>query len=483
MTIEFPKDFLWGGATAANQYEGAWNEDGKGPSVPDHLTGGSRTKYRRFTIELEKESFYPSHKASDFYHHYKEDIALMGEMGFKCFRMSINWSRIYPNGYDEIPNQRGIDFYHKVFHELRKYQIEPIVTLSHYETPLGLTKKYNGWSSRETIECFIRYCSTCFHEYKEEVKYWLTFNEINNALSPSMGSILGTGIIPETEEMKMAGEESQKQTNLRHQALHHQFIASARAVKLAHEINPEFRVGCMIAGMLLYPYTCNPEEAVAAQEQMNIGSWFCSDVQVRGEYPYYIKKYFKQNHIEIDVTDDDLKILKEGTVDFYACSYYMSHCLSLDPNLEKTEGNMSVGFVNPYLEKSDWGWQIDPIGLRYYLNEIYSRYGKPIMIVENGLGAIDKRSEDGKFHDHYRIQYLRKHIEEMKKAIDDGVDLIGYTPWGCIDLVSASTGEMRKRYGFVYVDYNDKGEGDLHREKKDSFYWYKKVIASNGAQL
>lgn len=483
MDKTFPKGFLWGGATSANQFEGAWNLDGKGESVSDHLTGGTRNQSRRFTSDIKKDCFYPSHMASDFYHHYKEDIALMGEMGFKCYRMSINWSRIYPNGYDETPNIKGIEFYHKVFQELKKYEIEPIVTLSHFETPYGLTKKYNGWSSRETIDCFVKYCKTCFYEFKNDVKYWLTFNEINNALTPSMGSILGAGMQPESEEMVLNGKESEKQTNLRHQALHNQFVASAKAVILAHEINPSFKVGCMIAGVLLYPYSCNPEESLEVQQQRNISSWLCSDVQVRGKYPYYAKKYFENNNVVFDITDEDLNILKKGTVDFYAFSYYMSYCLSLDASKAKSSGNMFMGHLNPYLEESEWGWQIDPIGLRYYLNEIYSRYEIPIMIVENGLGAIDKRDENGEFHDTYRIEYLRKHVEQMKNAIADGVELIGYTPWGCIDLVSASTGEMRKRYGFVYVDYDDDGNGDFHREKKDSFYWYKQVIASNGEVL
>ena len=479
--MAFPKDFLWGGATAANQYEGAWLEDGKGENIPDHMTGGTKTSPRRFTMELENGTYYPSHEAVDFYHRYKEDIALMGEMGFKCFRLSINWSRIYPNGYDEKPNQKGIDFYHKVFQECKKYNIEPLVTLSHYETPFGLTKKYNGWYGRETIDHFLRYCKTVFTEYKDEVTYWLTFNEINCALT-SFGTTMGLGMVPEKEEIIIGYQESNEQVNKRFQALHHQFIASAKAVIMGHEINPEFKIGCMLAGSATYPYSCNPKDVLLAQERMR-HNYFCGDVQVLGEYPYFAKRFFEEKNIKITITDEDKEILKKGVVDFYSFSYYMSSCASADPELVKSAGNIFAGVKNPYLQTSEWGWQIDPEGLRYYLNHMYSRYRIPMMIVENGIGANDIISEDGKIHDPYRIDYLREHIKQMHEAIKDGVELMGYTMWGCVDLVSASTGEMKKRYGFIYVDKDNDGNGDLHREKKDSFYWYEKVIASNGEDL
>jgi 6-phospho-beta-glucosidase len=481
-TYTFPEGFLWGGATAANQYEGGWDEDGKGPNVPDHITGGDVNTPRKWVEEIDENTYFPSHEAVDFYHHYKEDIALMGEMGFKCFRLSLNWARIFPTGYDETPNQAGIDFYHNVFQECKKYGIEPLVTLSHYETPWGLTEKYNGWVGREVIDHFVRYCKVCFEEYKDEVKYWLTFNEINCAMMP-FGTIMGLGMKPEYPYMDFKSEESHEQEQMRFQALHHQFVASAKAVILGHQINPEFKIGNMIAGNMTYAYTCNPKDVLKAQNAMQMNNYFCGDVQVRGEYPHFAKRFFEERGIELNITEEDKKLLKEGVVDFYSFSYYMSASATTDPELLAGKGNVFAGVPNPYLKASDWGWQIDPEGLRVYLNEVYGRYGVPLMIVENGLGANDVRGEDGKFHDDYRIDYLREHVKQMGEAIEDGVDLMGYTMWGCVDLVSASTGEMKKRYGFIYVDKDNDGNGDLHREKKDSFDWYKKVIASNGTDL
>lgn len=479
---EFPEDFLWGGATAANQYEGGWDADGKGPSVPDHITGGTVDTPRRLTEVLEEGTYYPSHEAVDFYHHYKEDIALMGEMGFKTFRLSINWSRIYPTGLEEEPNQAGLDFYHKVFAECKKYGIKPLVTISHYELPWGLHEKFNGWEGRETIDYFVRYATTLFEEYKDEVDLWLTFNEINCGTMAG-GAYLSLGITPESETMDFFQEESPKQKNIRFQALHNQLVASAKAVKIGHEINPENKIGCMIAGQLSYPYSCNPKDALKARDSMNLGNYYCGDVQVRGAYPAFAKRFWKDNNIDFIIEEGDEEVLKEGTVDFYSFSYYMSMADTADPETVKGKGNIFGGVMNPYLESSDWGWQIDPEGLRYYLNEVYNRYQIPLMIVENGLGANDERAADGKFHDDYRIDYLRRHIEQMGEAIEDGVDLMGYTMWGCVDLVSASTGEMKKRYGFVYVDRDNDGNGDFHREKKDSFDWYKKVIETNGKDL
>lgn len=476
-----PRNFLWGGATAANQFEGGYSEGGKGLNTSDVMTGGTHTTQRRITPELEEGTYYPSHEAIDFYHHYKEDIALFAEMGFKTFRMSINWSRIFPNGDDLEPNEDGLKFYDDVFAELKKYNIEPLVTISHYETPFGLTKKYNGWASRELIDCYVRYCETIFNRYKNVVKYWLTFNEIN-CLTMPFGAFMGGGIMPSGGELSF-NKENDKMKQLRFQALHHQFVASAKAVKLGHEINKDFKIGCMIAYMTSYPLTCNPEDVLLAQEKDNLNNFLCSDVQVRGAYPGFAKRYFRDNNIEIKMEENDEKILREGCVDFYTFSYYMSNCVSADPNLEKTSGNILGGVKNPYLKASDWGWQIDPKGLRWSLNNIYNRYEIPLMVVENGLGAVDKVEEDGAINDDYRIDYLRSHIEEMKEAVKDGVELIGYTPWGCIDLVSASTGEMKKRYGFIYVNKDNDGNGDLKRSRKKSFYWYKKVIESNGEEL
>ena len=475
----FRKDFLWGGATAANQFEGAWNIDGKGPSCADMCTGGSHTRSKRITREIEEGTFYPSHEAIDFYHRYKEDIALFAEMGFKVFRFSIGWSRIFPNGDDAMPNEAGLQFYDNVINECLRYGIEPLITISHYEVPFALCKKYNGWASREMIDIFTKYCEVIFKRYKGRVKYWLTFNEINSATMP-MGGFLSQGILNEgTTDFNNQVDIPQ----LRFQGLHHQFVASAKAVQLAHEIDENYQVGCMILYATTYPYTCKPDDVIEAQKKNRIMNYFCGDVQVRGEYPTYMNRYFKENNIEIKVEDGDEEILKNGCVDFYTFSYYMSVCATTDEKALQGNGNILGGATNPYLKASDWGWQIDPKGLRYSLNEIYDRYQIPMMIVENGLGAYDEKEEDGTINDDYRIEYLKAHIEQMKEAVEDGVDLIGYTPWGCIDLVSASTGEMAKRYGFIYVDKYDDGSGDLSRSKKKSFNWYKQVIASNGENL
>ncbi len=475
----FREDFLWGGAVAANQFEGAWDVDGKGPSVSDMCTNGSHKVPKRVTRTILSDTLYPSHEAIDFYHRYEEDIALFAEMGFKCFRTSINWTRIFPTGMEEKPNEKGLEFYDKVFDCCKKHGIEPLVTISHYELPFVLVEKYNGWEGRELIEYFERYCRVIFERYQGKVRYWLTFNEINAGTMP-MGTILSTGTFrgyegPITEVPDKPQE--------RYQAMHHQFLASAKVVKYAHEHYPEYKIGNMICFILSYPLTCNPDDIVRNQEQMRETNWYCSDVMVRGEYPAYSKRLWEKKGVTIKMEDGDADILREGTVDFYTFSYYMSNCITVDPNAEATEGNIGAGFKNPYLEASDWGWQIDPKGLRYALNEIYDRYRIPLMVVENGLGAYDEKDEDGMVHDSYRIDYLRKHIEQMKEAVKDGVDLMGYTPWGCIDLVSASTGEMAKRYGFIYVNKFDDGTGDLSRERKESFFWYKKVISSNGEDM
>lgn len=475
----FREDFLWGGATAANQYEGAWNLDGKGPSVSDMCTNGSHATPKRITPVFEDGTLYPSREATDFYHHYKEDIALFAEMGFKVFRMSIAWTRIFPTGMEKEPNEKGLEFYDKVFDECHKYGIEPLVTISHYEMPYGLVEAYNGWEGRECIDCYYRYCEAIFERYKDKVKYWLTFNEINAGTMP-MGSVLSVGTI---KGYSGAINNVPDNAQQRFQGLHHQFIASAKVVKLAHDKYPQFKMGNMSILATMYPYTCNPDDIIATQRSMQIMNWYCADVQVRGEYPYYAKRYWKENNLSIKMEEGDIDILKEGCVDFFTFSYYMTNCVSTDESVANSSGNIMGGVKNPYLEASDWGWQIDPKGLRYTLNEVYGRYQIPIMVVENGLGAYDKVEEDGSINDDYRIDYLRKHIEQMAEAVKDGVDLMGYTPWGCIDLVSASTGEMAKRYGFIYVDKYDDGTGTLARSKKKSFDWYKKVISTNGEEL
>lgn len=475
----FPKSFLWGGAVAANQCEGAWNADGKGISDSDVCTGGSHSKSKRITRGIEDGTFYPSHEAIDFYHHYKEDIALFAEMGFKVFRFSIAWTRIFPTGMEEQPNEAGLRFYDNVIDECLKYHMEPLVTISHYEMPYALTEKYNGWASRECIDLYVRYAKVLFERYKGKVKYWITFNEINSGTTP-MGGFLSLGILNEgTTDFMNQKDEPQ----LRFQGLHHQFVASALAVKAAHEIDENYKVGCMICHITTYPLTCNPDDILKAQQTNQILNDFCADVQVRGEYPFFMDRYFREQNIHIETRPEDAQILKEGCVDYYTFSYYMSSCATVSKDQEQTGGNIQGGAKNPYLETSDWGWQIDPKGLRYTLNELYGRYRIPLMVVENGLGAYDKPEEDGTINDDYRIEYLRKHIEQMGEAVKDGVELMGYTPWGCIDLVSASTGEMAKRYGFIFVDKYDDGTGDLSRKKKKSFDWYKKVIASNGEDL
>ncbi len=475
----FSKNFLWGGATAANQFEGGWNAGGKGVSIPDLCTNGTHTVPKRFTHKIEEGTLYPSHEAIDFYGHYKEDIALFAEMGFKTFRMSIAWSRIFPTGMEDTPNEEGLAFYDNVFDECKKYGIEPLVTMSHYEMPYELAKAKKGWSSRDCIDHFVTYAEAIFERYKDKVKYWLTFNEIN-AGTMSFGNLLSVGIVDENTKNFM---EQVDNPQLRLQGLHNQFIASAKVVKLAHDKYPQFLMGCMIAYNTVYAYTCHPNDIIAANEKRNEFNWLCSDVHVRGEYPYFAERYFADRGVKIDFADGDVEILREGKVDFYTFSYYMSSCASADEELTKANGNLLTGIKNPHLKASDWGWQIDPQGLRTALNEIYGRYQIPMMVVENGFGAVDKVEEDGSINDDYRIDYLREHIRQMEEAVKDGVELWGYTPWGCIDLVSASTGEMAKRYGFIYVDKHDDGTGTLARSRKKSFYWYKDVIASNGKNL
>ncbi|MGJ9384205.1 glycoside hydrolase family 1 protein [Salipaludibacillus sp. CF4.18] len=474
---EFPKGFLWGGATAANQFEGGYDEGGRGLNLADVLPGGkSRLKLLSqsgFDFEIDKEKYvYPNHLGIDFYHRYKEDIALFAEMGFKTFRMSIAWSRIFPNGDELEPNEEGLAFYDRVFDELHKYGIEPLVTLAHYETPLHLIKEYGGWKNRKLVEFFDRYVETVFTRYKDKVKYWLTFNEINGATHMPL---FGLGFSATSDELRL--QES-------FQGLHHQFVASAKAVQLAHEIIPDSQVGCMLIYAPVYSYDSNPENAMHALEESRLFNNFCGDIHVRGEYPKFSHRFFKENLIQIEMEDGDLEMIKEGTVDFISFSYYMSRTDKKHKTPEEIgQGNLIGGVKNPFLEASDWGWEIDPEGLRVALNELYDRYQLPLIVVENGLGAYDKVEEDGSVHDDYRIDYLRSHIKAMGEAIEDGVELFGYTSWGCIDLVSASTGEMSKRYGYIYVDLDDEGNGTLARSKKKSFHWYQNVIKTNGEEL
>lgn len=474
----FPENFLWGGAIAANQAEGAWQEGGKGESICDHVTGGALNKKRFFHDEIREKAFYPSHEAVDFYHHYKEDIAMLAEMGFKVFRLSIAWSRIFPNGDDTEPNEEGLRFYDNVFAECKKYGIEPLVTLSHFEIPYQLVKRYQGFSDRRTIDFFERYAITVFKRYKNQVKYWLTFNEINFAVLPTGAlEVLGIHEFGFTDYTE-AEIDPQRQF----QALHHVFLASAKAVIAAKKIDPEMKVGCMIASIPLYPRTCSPEDILLVQHMEHLTNDFCADVQIFGKYPYYMERYFKEHGVNLEFMAEDKEVLMQGKVDFYSFSYYMSNCLSTENSYETSAGNLFGGVKNPYLESSDWGWQIDPKGLRYLMNRLYDRYHVPLFIVENGIGAKDEL-KDGTVDDDYRIDYMRKHIEQMKEAVEDGVYLMGYTMWSPIDIISSSTGEMKKRYGMIYINKQDDGSGDYSRIRKKSFDWYKKVIESNGEIL
>ena len=417
-------------------------------------------------------------------------------MGFKVYRMSINWSRIFPHGDDEEPNQKGIEFYRNVFLELKKYNIEPLVTISHYEMPYHLAEKYDGWYARETIDFYLKYCQTLFNEYKGLVKYWLTFNEINSLILGGNGYFsggilssskkdMGAGVIEDLDTLSTV--EQHNDIVKQYQALHHQLVASALATRMAHEISGEYQIGCMIAGITQYPYSCRPEDMLLVQKERRNIFYYCPDIQINGAYPRYAHRYLKENDIHINFGENDEDILKSGTVDFFTFSYYSTGCVTTDKNLEKTNGNLIFGVANPYLEKSQWGWQIDPKGLRYILNQFYDRYQLPLFIVENGLGAKDILVVDEQYgytvNDDYRIDYLKEHLKQVLEAIKDGVEVLGYTSWGPIDIVANTKCQVSKRYGYIYVDVHDDFSGMLARYPKKSFWWYQKVIATNGESL
>lgn len=467
----FPETFLWGGALASNQCEGAYLEGGKGLSTMDLMT--TKAKYTKSgDIPLKPEGRSPYHEGIDFYHRYKEDIALFAEMGFNCLRISIAWSRIFPNGDEWFPNEEGLKFYDNVFNELRKYGMEPIVTINHFDMPAHLANAYGGWRDRRMIGFYVHYCETIFKRYKDKVKYWLTFNEINISLKvPFVGAGLRI-------------QEDEDEAQLIYQALHHQLVASALAVKTGHEIMEDCAVGAMMAGHITYPYTSSPEDYWQALSE-DRKSLFCIDVQARGAYPGYVKRLFREQGIRIAMEEGDEEILKKYTVDYIGFSYYASSCTSADSDVmqSKVEGNIFDTLKNPYLQTSEWGWQIDPKGIRIILNQLHDRYQLPLFIVENGLGAADTPDENGYVEDDYRIDYMKKHLREVWEAIQDGVELLGYTCWSPIDIVSASTGEMKKRYGMIYVDKDDDGRGTLKRSRKKSFGWYRDVIASRGEVL
>lgn len=486
MKSYFPKDFLWGGAIAANQAEGAWNVGGKGLSVADVAKYKPETDVKDYVSQwhvspeqieeamaTDDDVFFPKRHGIDFYHRYEEDLALFKEMGMKSLRISIAWTRLFPNGDEQMPNEEGIAYYHRLFKAMRKNQIEPIVTLSHYEMPLYLVNTYDGWVSRAVVEMFTRYAETCFKEYSQYVNYWLTFNEIDSVFRHPFTTV---GVVEEKYPDKKSAEEAI------YQALHHQFIASSIATKLAKRIDAANQIGCMMTRTLAYPLTSNPEDVLLAQ-QHNRENYFYADVQVFGEYPQFVKNYWIENGIHIEMAPGDEEILKLYTVDFVSFSYYMSMIKSVDEDyMEKVGGNLVTSVKNPYLDISEWGWQIDPIGLRISLIDMYDRYRLPLFIVESGIGSLDELV-DGKIHDDYRIEYFRNHFKEVNEAIKSGVEVMGYTTWGCIDIVSASTSQMTKRYGFIYVDLDDLGKGSYNRVKKDSFNWYQTVIETNGESL
>jgi 6-phospho-beta-glucosidase len=490
--MSFSKDFLWGTSVSAAQIEGGWNEGGKAPVQVDFANVGSASSSGRQLIYKKKDGskgqltgayamfphlpeygeyasfddiYYSNRKASDFYHHYKEDIALMAEMGFSTFNTSISWARIFPHGIEGGANQEGIEFYRKVFKELKKYHIEPIITLYKYDEPIYFEQTYGGWANRQMIDEFVEFARVCLTEYKDLVNKWITFNEIN--------VLMLFRNLP----------HDQKVAQKRYQELHHQLVASARTVKLAHQINPQNKVGCMIAGMCTYPLTPDPKDVMDNYKYFQDIFCYTADVMIRGQYPSFANRMWKEDGIHLETSENDWKDLKEGTVEFLGFSYYMSQCRTTHTYANTTKGNIFTGYENPYLQKSEWGWQIDPLGFKYFMHLIYDRYQIPLLVIENGLGAKDIVESDGTIHDDYRINYLREHISAMKEAVEEGVNVVGYTTWGGIDLISASTGQMEKRYGLIYVDTDDQGEGTYNRYRKDSFYWYKKVIESYGEDL
>ncbi|TDM07703.1 6-phospho-beta-glucosidase [Macrococcus lamae] len=474
-----PEDFMWGGALAAHQFEGGWNQGGKGPSVVDVLTAGAHGVPRRITDKVETDEFYPNHESIDFYSNYKEDVALFAELGLKVLRTSIGWTRIFPKGDETVPNEEGLQFYDNVFDELLKHGIKPVITLSHFEIPLHIAREYGGFRSRKVVDFFVRFAEVVFERYKNKVEYWMTFNEINNQMDVNNPLFLWTNAGIQVEE----GEDARA---VMYQSAHHQLLASARAVQAGKKINPDFKIGAMVSHVPVYPFSCHPKDIMAA-EIANRERFFFPDVQVRGKYPAYALKELERLGVSLPIEEGDEDVLANGTVDYLAFSYYMSTVVKHDAVNTGSDsiinGGLDNGVDNPYLNASDWGWAIDPDGLRYTLNTLYNRYQLPLFIVENGFGAVDE-IVDEKIHDASRIEYFRSHIAAVKAAVlEDGVDLMGYTPWGIIDVVSFTTGEMKKRYGMIYVDRDNEGNGSMKRMKKDSFAWYKNVIETNGAKL
>lgn len=474
----FPKGFLWGGAVAAHQFEGGWQAGGKGVSIADVMTAGDNETKRRITDGVQSGENYPNHDAIDYYHRYHEDDQLFADLGLNCFRTSIAWTRIFPNGDEEQPNEAGLKFYDDVFDDLLSHQIEPVITLSHFEMPYHLVKKYGGWRSRKVIDFFVKFATVVFDRYKDKVKYWMTFNEINNqvGMMNEWSLFTNSGLLIKPDEDKEA---------VMFQAAHYEAVASALAVQIGHRINPDFQIGCMVAMGPVYPATPNPNDVFKAERTMQT-NYYLADVQVKGKYPAFLDRYFDRHAFNLDITLEDRDVLLAGKVDYIGFSYYASHVTeaSQDEPTDFITMGHNREVKNSTLQRSDWGWEIDPVGLRYALNWFSDRYEVPLFIVENGFGAFDKINQDGHIQDDYRIDYLRQHINQMRLAVEvDGVKLMGYTPWGIIDLVSAGTGQMEKRYGVIYVDKDDQCKGTLARSKKASFDWFQKVIRSNGDDL
>lgn len=470
------EDFLWGGGTAASQCEGAWDVGGKGLNIMDLVTAGSLTSSREITGEIEPDKVYPSQTGNDFYNRYVEDIALLADLGLKSFRLSIDWTRIYPTGEENEPNQAGLRFYHEVIDELLAHDIEPLVTILHIELPVHIARKYGAWTSRETIDLYLKYCGTLFTEFKGKVRYWLTFNEVNHQVffdndNSDVYSYMVSGL-----QLSTLDNPPQALATSCYNAL----VAGAKAVALGHQIDPENMVGCVLAFVPQYPATSLPEDSLAGLHGYD-RDLFLLDVMCRGAFPRYKLMEYQRLGIHLEITEEDAVALKAGTIDFCGMNYYSSGMSAAENR--GYENGFFHGYRNPLLKTNDWGWEDDPVGLRYALNYVDRRYGKPIIITESGIGVEDELV-DGTVEDDYRIAYLREHIREVEKAIvEDGVNCLGYFTWAPIDLVSASTGEMKKRYGVVYVDRHDDGTGDYQRFKKKSFDWYRKVIASRGEDL
>ena len=461
--------FWWGGSLAAHQCEGAYDQDGKGAAVADFLPCVDKDnidkRLRPSELTLQSDAYYPSHKSIDHYNRFKSDIELFSQMGLNSLRISINWSRIFPNGDDAMPNEKGLSYYDSYFDELIKKGIEPMVSLCHSDLPVNLVRKYGGWKNRDLIALYLKYAETVFVRYKNKVKRWVTFNEIN--ILP-FAPLFNGGLM-------LSSQDSDYNQTI-YQAAHHQFVASSLAVKLCHEMIPGGECGMMLAYAPVYPYSCNPKDVEMART-IERRSLFFSDVMLRGKYPSYSNILFEELNVNLSMEENDLDIIKNYRPNFLAVSYYTSSVVSTDNSHKTTAGNMLVSVKNPFLQTTDWGWQIDAVGLRTALNNLSDRYDNiQILIVENGIGIEDDVAADGEINDDFRIDYFKSHIAEMKKAINDGVNLIGYMVWSPLDLISSSTGEMKKRYGFIYVDMDNSGEGTLERKKKKSFYWYKKVI-------